>query len=171
MEGESLGSQNLAAPLHHMSEIGPWTFREFAPDDTEVVRQILAESNLSVPLPSYVERQPHPPIGQIFSWVCEQDGKVVAVLQWRDLGEELEILDLAVARNLRRTGAASFLLQNFLQRETRTGVSQVLLEVRESNSAAIALYHKFGFSTAGRRPNYYHSPVESAVLMKLPIQA
>jgi len=170
MERESVGSQNLAASLHHMSEFGHRILREFAPDDTEAVRQILTESNLSVSLPSNLERPSYSPLGQIFSWVCEQDGKVVAVLQWRDLGEELEILDLAVARKHRRTGAASFLLQNFLRQEARTGVNQVLLEVRESNSAAIALYHKFGFSTVGRRPDYYRSPVEAAVLMKLSIQ-
>ena len=41
----------------------------------------------------------------------------------------------------------------------------ITLEVRESNSAAISLYSKFGFIKAGERKNYYSDPTEAAVLM------
>ena len=39
------------------------------------------------------------------------------------------------------------------------------LEVRASNSAAIALYQKHGFERVGERKNYYEAPKEDAILM------
>ena len=39
------------------------------------------------------------------------------------------------------------------------------LEVRPSNSAAIALYRSFGFEEAGRRRNYYDLPKEDALIL------
>ena len=40
-----------------------------------------------------------------------------------------------------------------------------VLEVRESNSAAIALYESLGFAKAGVRRNFYDDPCENAVIM------
>jgi [ribosomal protein S18]-alanine N-acetyltransferase len=37
--------------------------------------------------------------------------------------------------------------------------------VRASNSGAIAFYARLGFKSSGRRPKYYQSPEEDAVLM------
>jgi [ribosomal protein S18]-alanine N-acetyltransferase len=44
-------------------------------------------------------------------------------------------------------------------------IYNVTLEARESNLEAIHLYEKFGFESAGKRPNYYQKPTESAVIM------
>ena len=49
----------------------------------------------------------------------------------------------------------------------REGMDLVTLEVRVSNSAAQALYEKFGFQKTGIRPGYYRSPPEDALLMAL----
>jgi ribosomal-protein-alanine N-acetyltransferase len=46
-------------------------------------------------------------------------------------------------------------------------ITEVLLEVRASNSAALAFYRALGFAIAGRRPLYYADPIEDAVLMEL----
>ena len=45
------------------------------------------------------------------------------------------------------------------------GAKLFFLEVRESNTPAIALYKKLGFTKSGMRNNYYTNPVENAVLM------
>ena len=39
------------------------------------------------------------------------------------------------------------------------------LEVRPSNTAAIALYQGFGFREVGRRRNYYDLPKEDALIL------
>ena len=85
------------------------------------------------------------------------------------LTEEVEVLDVAVAAKHRRQGNARFLLEEFLRLVQEHGIRGVFLEVRESNVPAIALYRKFGFSTSGRRPNYYQQPDEAAMLLHLRI--
>jgi ribosomal protein S18 acetylase RimI-like enzyme len=74
---------------------------------------------------------------------------------------EREILNLAVDLPYRRLGIAGRLLEAEL---SRGGIH--LLEVRESNHAAQALYRKFGFREIGQRPEYYQSPVEAAIVMQ-----
>jgi [ribosomal protein S18]-alanine N-acetyltransferase len=145
-------------------------FRPGRPEDAEAIRSILSECNLSAPALSELGPAAHAGIGQIRTFVGEQNHYLVGLLRWRHLGEEVEILDLAVRQDHRRRGLASFLLQNFLDYVSRSAVRAIFLEVRESNSAAIALYKNFQFQIAGRRPNYYHAPEESALLMNLLFQ-
>jgi [ribosomal protein S18]-alanine N-acetyltransferase len=146
-------------------------FRPGRPDDATAIRSILIESNLSAPAPGDLGRFTHSRIGAIRIFVCELDHELIAVLQWRHLGEEAEILDVAVRPAHRHCGHASFLLLNFLQQAAASSVQKIFLEVRESNSAAIAFYKKFGFQSMGRRPSYYRNPDESALLMSLSLPA
>jgi ribosomal-protein-alanine N-acetyltransferase len=99
--------------------------------------------------------------------VAELDGEVVGFLVVRETfpgGDEVpperEILNLAVALGNRRCGVASSLLREELSRR-----AHFFLEVRESNLTAQALYRKFGFVEIGRRPEYYLSPRETAIVM------
>jgi len=146
-------------------------FRPGRPEDARAIRSILSESNLSAPAWGDLGRVAHSRIGQISTFVCEQNHYLVGLLQWRHLGQEAEILDLAVRQDHRRRGIASFLVQNFLDYLSHSAVQAIFLEVRESNSAAIALYRKFRFQITGRRLNYYCDPEESALLMNLLFQA
>ena len=41
-----------------------------------------------------------------------------------------------------------------------------LLEVRESNRAAIGLYHSMGFLSVAVRRNYYAQPTEDALVLR-----
>ena len=84
----------------------------------------------------------------------------------RCLSPEGEILDLAVAPAGRRQGVGGALLDALLAALARRDVHAVFLEVRASNTAALALYAARGFSQCGRRKNYYTRPVEDAILMK-----
>ena len=45
------------------------------------------------------------------------------------------------------------------------GATDLFLEVRASNEAAISLYRAFGFNPVGTRKNYYKNPSEDACLM------
>ena len=144
-------------------------FRAGLAADRAAIHSLLLRSNLSAPAKGDLERATRSGIGEILSFVVEKNGQVAGVLQWRKLGEEVEILDLAVDPACRRQGHAAFLLRNFLKDAARSAAKKVLLEVRESNAAAIALYQKFGFQISGRRPNYYRNPEENALLLALAI--
>ena len=83
---------------------------------------------------------------------------------------ELQIQNLATLPGMRRRGVAARLLDHVFERSRRAGLTSACLEVRASNRAAIALYEKFGFVAAGRRPAYYPDG-EDALLMTYNLSA
>jgi ribosomal-protein-alanine N-acetyltransferase len=83
----------------------------------------------------------------------------------RDL-DDWELENVVVASEHRRAGIGGQLVGALLHQAASTGATSVLLEVRESNEPARQLYKKFGFIEAGRRPKYYESPAEDALLLK-----
>jgi ribosomal-protein-alanine N-acetyltransferase len=76
----------------------------------------------------------------------------------RVAGPEVELLTIAVEPTHRRQGFAQQLMNSFETRARENGASDAFLEVAETNEAAIALYHRFGFIEAGKRKDYYASP-------------
>lgn len=97
------------------------------------------------------------------AWVAVEDQPIAFLLcRVVDAGAEAEVLNIAVQPDCRRRGVARALLLSFLQ--THSG--EVFLEVRASNSSAISLYRQFGFVEVGSRRAYYHSPVETGLVMK-----
>lgn len=97
--------------------------------------------------------------------VAVSGGRVVGFLVARVTApDEREILNIAVEPSLRRSGIGRILMETVLA-EARGTVWY--LEVRESNEAATNLYKTLGFLPSGRRENYYHEPVEAAIVMRL----
>jgi ribosomal-protein-alanine N-acetyltransferase len=86
------------------------------------------------------------------------------------VGDEVQVLNLAVRRNLRRRGIARKLIDVAIRTGTDQRARFVTLEVRESNLAARKLYESFGFIVVGKRPGYYGFQKESAILMELEIE-
>jgi [ribosomal protein S18]-alanine N-acetyltransferase len=105
--------------------------------------------------------------------VVEEEGKVVAFAIARELqikaAREWELENVAVALPARRRGIATRLLEELLRLALDRGATDILLEARESNHAARALYQKWGGVERGRRPGYYQNPEESAILYKLKV--
>ena len=89
-------------------------------------------------------------------------GYLVALL----LLDEAEIADIAVAPAGRRRGVGGRLLDRAVADIAQGGAQSLYLEVRESNSAARALYESRGFLLIGRRRAYYRDPAEDALVMK-----
>lgn len=79
------------------------------------------------------------------------------------------VLNLVVLPEFRRRGIGSMLLQDAMQEliSLQPVTDLMILEVRESNTAAIKLYEKFGFNVIGKRIGYYQKPSEDAVMMEL----
>ena len=74
------------------------------------------------------------------------------------------LMNVAVDDRMLRQGIATALIERLLELADGPG-EQFTLEVRTSNDAAIRLYEKFGFRSAGRRRGYYHDNREDALIM------
>ena len=98
-------------------------------------------------------------------WVACLDGRPRGyVLAWSVAGET-EILEIAVDPSARRCGLGKALIRQLAQDARDAGDERLLLEVRSSNQAALALYKTMGFEEGGLRRAYYRNPTEDAVLM------
>ncbi len=73
------------------------------------------------------------------------------------------VMNVAVDPDRRRRGIATALIAALLERIGDD--AQVTLEVRRSNTGALALYERFGFRSAGTRPRYYQDNGEDALIM------
>ena len=93
------------------------------------------------------------------------DGRVLGYVGMMYVLDEGYIANVAVAPEARRQGVGRALIAELLRRADELELAFVTLEVRPSNSAAIALYSGFGFEPVGRRKNYYDKPSEDALLM------
>lgn len=80
---------------------------------------------------------------------------------------EGQITNIATSPDYRRQGLAEKAMQALVDTARERGFYEISLEVRESNFPAIALYEKFGFVAMGKRPRFYTSPVEAAIVMVL----
>jgi ribosomal-protein-alanine N-acetyltransferase len=98
-------------------------------------------------------------------WVIEENSKVVGFLVVRAVVAEAELLNLCIVPEKRRAGLAANLITEAIAELRRARVDRFFLEVRESNTPAIAFYEKHKFRKTGRRPAYYRDPNEAAVLM------
>jgi len=78
---------------------------------------------------------------------------------------EGHILNLAVRADARGQGVGSALLTAVFDEALRRGLERLTLEVRPSNTAALAIYGSAGFSEEGRRPGYYADSGEDALIM------
>ena len=92
--------------------------------------------------------------------------KIVGYVIALAIAHEAEILNLATAPSLRRQGVGGELLDAGLAAVDARGASDIFLEVRESNHAALALYRSRGFSPIGQRRKYYRNPVEDALVLR-----
>jgi|SRR6185503_14183568 len=87
-------------------------------------------------------------------------------LAWH-AADEVHLLDLAVDPGARRRGVGRKLVGAVLGYARDASARLVLLEVRRSNDAAIALYRSAGFSENGVRRGYYSDNGEDAVEMSI----
>lgn len=82
-------------------------------------------------------------------------GEVVGVLVAWAVADEVTLMDVAVAPSSRRLGVGRALVDELLAFARARGARLVVLEVRKSNAAAIALYESLGFVPIGVRRAYY----------------
>lgn len=85
--------------------------------------------------------------------------------------DEAHILNISVVADRQRGGLGRRLLDHLASTARGAGATQLYLEVRPSNAAALALYAQAGFETIGRRKGYYPAKGgrEDALVMRLPL--
>lgn len=85
--------------------------------------------------------------------------------------DEAHILNISVVADRQRGGLGRRLLDHLASTARDAGATQLFLEVRPSNTAALALYARAGFETIGRRKGYYPAAGgrEDALVMRLPL--
>lgn len=78
--------------------------------------------------------------------------------------DEAHITVLAIDPRYQRRGLGKWLLVNLLIDAGERALTRATLEVRPSNSRALALYESFGFETLGRRRRYYADGEDAVIL-------
>lgn len=92
------------------------------------------------------------------------DGRIVGYLICSRYDTVWHIMNIAVDPELQGRGLGAALLTRLLE-EVGDESARYTLEVRQSNTAAIRLYERFGFRAAGMRRRYYQDNGEDAVIM------
>jgi [ribosomal protein S18]-alanine N-acetyltransferase len=92
-------------------------------------------------------------------------GRLIAYLIVSRYVDAWHIMNLAVHPGCRRVGVASRLLDELFELTAGDRRRGYTLEVRVSNTSAIALYERFGFETSGIRRGYYTDNREDALIM------
>ena len=136
---------------------GPLAVRSAGPADLNAIDRIQREATGAAlwPAADYLRYD---------CLVAEVAGEVCGFAAFRTTHPaEGEVLNLAVAVRWRRRGVGRRLAEEISARST----GDMLLEVRESNLEARNLYKKIGFVEEGRRPGYYETPPETAIVMRL----
>jgi [ribosomal protein S18]-alanine N-acetyltransferase len=99
------------------------------------------------------------------------DAPIRGFLIARCLADEWEIENIIVDQPYRQCGVGSSLVRELLAEARTANAISVILEVRESNRAALRLYENIGFKLEGRRKDYYRDSAEDALLYRFLLQA
>jgi [ribosomal protein S18]-alanine N-acetyltransferase len=94
-------------------------------------------------------------------------GRVVGFAIASLLPPRAELETIVVSAPEQRRGIGRELFSAMTEELRAAGVSEFMLEVRESNQRALDFYRSLGWEQTGRRPRYYADPEEDAVLMSL----
>ena len=139
------------------------SFREMKPEDAEAVEEV-EKASFSMPWSrkSFWEEAANE---RTYYLVALDDEKVIGYAGTWILDDEAQITNVAVAPAYRGKKVGAGLMENLIGEAKKRGATRMTLEVRPSNTAALALYEKFGFKDCGRRPHYYLDNGEDAVIM------
>lgn len=87
--------------------------------------------------------------------VLDGDAGVIGVITVQVVGDVADLNRIVVAESARRRGLGSGLLRAGVEAAKDVGAAEMLLEVRDDNAAALALYTAEGFTEIARRRDYY----------------
>lgn len=97
--------------------------------------------------------------------VVRESGRLLGYCGFLQSFDEADITNVAVSFTDRGRGVGYEMLRELMRRGKERGIMRYTLEVRVSNTAAIHLYQKLDFISAGIRKNFYEKPREDALIM------
>lgn len=100
-----------------------------------------------------------------FCTLALEDGVPVSYCTVVTVLDEAQIINVATSSDFRGRGYAKAVLEGVFEECKKRGISFISLEVRESNLPAISLYQSLGFTTEGKRKDFYKNPRENALVM------
>jgi [ribosomal protein S18]-alanine N-acetyltransferase len=98
--------------------------------------------------------------------VAERGGRLLGYAGLFAAGHQADVQTVAVARDQQGHGLGATLLEELLSEAARRDSSEVLLEVRADNDAALRLYERHGFERVGVRRGYYQPGRVDAIVMR-----
>jgi ribosomal-protein-alanine N-acetyltransferase len=96
----------------------------------------------------------------------DHDAPIRAFIFCRLFCDELAIHNLCTDPEIRRLGLATALIRHAIARARSLGANAAFLEVRSSNSAALALYSREGFVTLDLRKKYYSNGDDACTMTR-----
>lgn len=137
-------------------------YRRMTPEDVPPISR-LEEETFSMPwsADSFLEM-----IGKEDAryYVAEEDGRILGGCGVLMIAGEGNITNVVVTPEDRNRGVATAMLRHLMAEGDKEGLTAYTLEVRVSNAAAIHVYEKLGFESAGIRPGFYEKPAEDALI-------
>lgn len=96
--------------------------------------------------------------------VARRGGELVGYAGLMYAVDDAHVTNIAVARHAQRQGVGRRLLAELMWAAIRHGSQALTLEVRDGNTAAVALYEQFGFESVGVRQRYYENTDDAIVM-------
>ena len=98
------------------------------------------------------------------NYVYKLNGYIIGNVLMEETEDVINIIDVLVNEEYRRTGIATKLLKALIK-DFKGKKEKIMLEVRSKNTPAINLYEKLGFKTIFTRKNYYKD--DDALIMEV----
>lgn len=99
-------------------------------------------------------------------YVYEQDNRILGFMDLWIAYENAELSNIAVKKEFQNQGIAKQLMQYMMECIHQSQCTNVTLEVRVSNEAAIHLYESFHFQKVSKRKHYYENGEDAFLMMK-----
>lgn len=100
----------------------------------------------------------------VIYYTLKLDNNIVGYVAFSYILEEMDIHSIVISNYQKKKGYASLLLNYVFNFAKDNNIRKIFLEVRKSNTSAINLYKKFGFTYITTRKNYYPDNFEDALI-------
>lgn len=96
---------------------------------------------------------------------CDEQGRILGYLDVAVVGDQADLMTIAVASQFQRCGVGGWMLDAALTHAAGAGARQMTLEVQQG-SPAVEFYQGAGFGTVARREGYYGAGVDALVMQR-----